>query len=325
MVIHSDGGIGKGPDSEYAPGNEAQTNPSVFSLIVKEGILQSQQDIDEQVVKDWAIRVFESKKPITTPESGNDYGTTPFECQPAHGHHLILVASPDRNDTLSTISPEQWSHILVVVQDRLRWLYTKKGVSYVAVYADHDGTLCADDQMYPHLNMVSFRMLPPMIEKEIESHRKSQERRGECPLCLIIEDGTHESRRVLQTENFVAYCPWSPSYPFEFFIAPKKHAVSFTRMSQKEMEDLGLMLRATLGGLGVIHDGVSYSIAFHLSAERKSSRQIHWHIEVYPMTKKWSGMERGYGIHLNDVSPEDAACQLASACRKELGNMVGIG
>ncbi|MEK6931644.1 MAG: galactose-1-phosphate uridylyltransferase, partial [Thermoproteota archaeon] len=54
------------------------------------------------------------------------------------------------------------------------------------------------------------------------------------------------------------------------------------------------------------------------------SRQIHWHIEIYPITKPWSGLERGYGIFLNDLSPEQAAEKLGASCRKELANLVGI-
>ena len=45
---------------------------------------------------------------------------------------------------------------------------------------------------------------------------------------------------------------------------------------------------------------------------------------IYPITKAWSGLERGYGIFLNDVSPEQAAEKLGAASRKELANLVGI-
>jgi hypothetical protein len=47
-------------------------------------------------------------------------------------------------------------------------------------------------------------------------------------------------------------------------------------------------------------------------------------LKFYPITKSWSGLERGYGIFLNDVSPEQAAEKLGAACRKELSNLVGI-
>ena len=46
----------------YAPGNEAMTNPSVLSLVAKDGMLQRLQDNEDEYVKGWSIRVFESKK-----------------------------------------------------------------------------------------------------------------------------------------------------------------------------------------------------------------------------------------------------------------------
>ncbi|MCH7648704.1 MAG: galactose-1-phosphate uridylyltransferase, partial [Thaumarchaeota archaeon] len=83
-------------------------------------------------------------------------------------------------------------------------------------------------------------------------------------------------------------------------------------------------LRATLGGLEKSFKNLSYNFVFHLSPEKKNSRQIHWHIEVYPIIDTWSGLERGYGIFLNKTSPEEAAEKLGAACRKELAGLVGI-
>ena len=38
-----------------------------------------------------------------------------------------------------------------------------------------------------------------------------------------VSEETGGPRQVLQTEGFIAFCPWAPSYPYEFWIAPKKH------------------------------------------------------------------------------------------------------
>ena len=37
-----------------------------------------------------------------------------------------------------------------------------------------------------------------------------------------------------------------------------------------------------------------------------------------------SGLERGFGIFLNELSPEKVAHDLGNACRKELSLLVGI-
>jgi UDPglucose--hexose-1-phosphate uridylyltransferase len=309
--------------SPYAPGNEAMTNPSVLSLVAKDGMLQRLQDSEDEYVTDWSIRVFESKNPAVSIEAENTYSDRPHYSEPAYGYHYIVVASPKQKDSFSTIGIEQWSNILVVIQDRLRWLYTQKGVTYVSIYANH-GESAGSTNPHPHLNLVTFSTIPPVIEAESEASHKILNEKGVCPMCQTVNAETGGPRQVIQTEGFIAFCPWATSYPYEFWICPKKHTTSFSKITQKEINDLSLILRATLGGLDKTIKDVSYNFVFHLSPEKKNSKQIHWHIEVYPITTPWSGLERGYGVFLNKTSPEEAAEKLGAACRKELAGLVGI-
>ncbi len=57
--------------SPYAPGNESMTNPSVLSLVAREGMLQRLQDAEDDYVTGWSIRVFESKNPAVSIEAEN--------------------------------------------------------------------------------------------------------------------------------------------------------------------------------------------------------------------------------------------------------------
>jgi len=309
--------------SPFSPGNESMTNPSVLSLVAKSGMLQRLQDDDDNYVTGWSIRVFESKNPIVSVDAENSYSDRPFYSEPAYGYHYVVVASPNAKDTFATIDTEQWSNVLVVVQDRLRWLYTQKGVTYVSIYADH-GELSGNDNPHPHLNLLTFSSIPPTIEEEAEASHKILNEKGVCHMCQTVTEEIGGPRQILQTEGFIAFCPWAPSYPYEFWISPKKHTTSFSKISQKEINDLSLILRSTLGGLSKIIKNVSFNLVFHLSPEKKNSRQIHWHIEIYPITKNRSGLERGFGVFLNDVSPEQSAEKLGAACRKELAAIVGI-
>ena len=307
----------------YCPGNESMTNLSLLSLVAKDGMLQRLQDGEDFFVTDWSVRVFESSEPAVSTSTQNTYSDRPLYSEPAYGYHYVVVASPNHKESLATIDIEQWSNVLVVVQDRLRWLYTQKGVTYVSIFVNHGKESGADVQ-HSHINMVSFSTLPPRIEDEAESSHKILNEKGVCPMCQAVSTESTGPRQILQTEGFVAFCPWAPSYPFEFWICPKKHATSFSKITQKEINDVSLILRATLGGLTKEVKDVSFNLAFHLSPEKKNSRQIHWHIEVYPITGHWSGLERGYGVFLNTISPEKAAEALGAACRKELAGLVGI-
>ena len=99
----------------YCPGNESMTNPSLLSLVAKDGMLQRLQDGDDFFVENWSVRVFESKEPTVSISTKNTYSDRPLYSEPAYGYHYIVVASSKHKDTFATIDIEQWSNVLVVV------------------------------------------------------------------------------------------------------------------------------------------------------------------------------------------------------------------
>ena len=309
--------------SPMAPGNEPRTRPSQLSLVVRDGVLQRRQDADGIFVTDWAVRAFESSSPVVSADAEDTYGDPPNYSEPAYGHHLTVAAVPTPGETMSTVGIEQWTNILISVQDCVRWMYDQKGVSYVAVYADHKAEAGSTDP-YPHAEIVSFPTLPPVIAAEVRAHRRIASERGVCPVCDMMDPDKAGARDVLKTSLFSAFCPWAPSHPYEFWICPKKHMTSFAKMTQKEINDLALMIRASLGGMARSLKDPAYTMAFHLSPEKRVSRQLHWHIEVYPVTGPQTGLERGYGVHVHRTTPEDAASALGASCRREMARLVGI-
>jgi UDPglucose--hexose-1-phosphate uridylyltransferase len=243
--------------------------------------------------------------------------------EPAYGYHQIVVACPEHNQKLSRISVEQWANVLLVIQDRVRWLYTQKSVTYVSIYID-SGQTAGSTISHPHLNIVTFSGIPPTIELEANASHRYINENGNCPACNIISMESSGPRQILATDSFLAFCPWAPTYPYEFWIYPKRHTTTFSRITQKEIADLALILRSTLGGMSKALNETDFNLVFHLSPEKKNSRQIHWHIEIYPQLKTWTGLERGFGVYLSNIRPEKSAEILGSACRKELAGIVGI-
>lgn len=307
----------------YCPGNESMTEPALLALVAKDGMLQRLSDSEENIIEDWCVRVFQSNHPAVTTSSTTIYTDKPLYSEPAYGYHQVVVASPEHNQKLSQISVDQWANVLLVIQDRMRWLYTQKSVTYVSIYVN-SGQTAGTSIIHPHLNMVTFSAIPPTIELEAEASHRYMNENGNCPACSIIGLESSGPRQILGTDSFLAFSPWAPTYPHEFWIYPKRHTTAFSRITQKEISDLALMLRATLGGMSKALNEASFNLVFHLSAEKKNSRQIHWHIEVYPQLNTWSGLERGFGVYLNNIRPEKSAEILGSACRRELAGLVGI-
>jgi UDPglucose--hexose-1-phosphate uridylyltransferase len=307
----------------YCPGNEEMTPPADLVLVKRGDTLLKQTDTEGDAVKNWVVRVFPNRNPLVTPNAAPSYGEPPHYSEPAVGYHYVLVATPKHDIPFARIDTEQWTNILASMQDKVRWLYSQKGVSYVTVYVN-SGREAGATVSHPHIQIITTPRVPPKVETEAETVQNSLNDLGVCPMCQVIGSETGGPRQILATDSFIAFTPWVSTHSYEFWIYPKRHQTSILKLSQKEMMDLAVMLRSTLGGMSKALDGCPFNMVFHSSSEKKTTKQIHWHIEVYPKVSGWTGLELGAGIYINEVSPELAAQTLGASARKELAQLVGI-
>ena len=313
----------EGRDCPFCPGNEDMTPPADLVLVPKENTLLKLTDSDTERVREWSVRYFQNNFPAVTPESGTNYSDYPLQGEPGFGYHHVMVLTPNHSAKLGNLPVEQWMDVIATLQDRVRWLYSKKTVGYVSIFMNI-GHEAGSSISHPHLQTLTLTKLPPTIEEEAEMMHESMTELGICPMCKVVNVESTSTRSILSTESFVAFAPWASSHAFEFWIFPKRHETSFLKVSQKEIQDLATMLRSTLGALDSALNEPAYNIAFHISSEKKTTKQIHWHIEVYPQVVRWAGLEQGSGVFINPVPPETAAQKLGAAARKELAQLIGI-
>jgi len=307
----------------YCAGNEEMTPPADLVLVKRGDTLLKQTDSEGDVVKNWSVRIFPARNPVVTPNAPPSYGESPHYSEPAVGYHYVLVATPKHDQHFSRIDTEQWTNIFASLQDKVRWLYSQKGVSYVLAYvnSEKEGSPTA---VHPSVQIVTTPRVPPAVEVEADTVQTSLNDLGICPMCQVVGTETGSPRQILATDYFLAFSPWVSTQPYEFWVYPKRHMTSILKLSQKEMMDLALMLRSTLGGMAKALDTQNFTMVFHSSSEKKTTKQIHWHIEVYPGKRHPSGLEIGGGIFVNEVSPEGSAQVLGASARKELAQLVGI-
>ncbi len=299
------------------------TPPAELVLVTREDSLLKLADSEEERVKDWTVRYFPNKFPAVSLDSEVKYSDSPLLGEPGFGYHHIMVLTPSHSTTFSTLPVEQWTDILATLQDRVRWLYSKKTVGYVSVFIN-SGYEAGASFSHPHLQTITLTKLPPVIEEEAQSVYASMMELSVCPMCKVLSIESAGQRKILSTEYFTAFAPWASTHAYEFWIFPKRHETSFLKVSQREIRDLATMLRASLGALGHVLREPAFNLAFHISSEKKTTKQIHWHIEVYPQIIKWAGLEKGSGVFVNPVLPEDAAQVLGAAARRELAQIIGI-
>ncbi|MBM3897751.1 MAG: DUF4921 family protein [Thaumarchaeota archaeon] len=300
----------------FCPGNESKTPLSDLVLASRHSTMLKLSDMPEDYVQDWVVRVIPNQFPAVSEASPKKYSDPPLYSEPAFGYHYIVVASP-KHVNFEDVDADQWVNLLSIVQDKARWLYAKKNVAYVAVFLNQ-GRNAGASRAHAHMQIVTLPVLPPTIEKESKTVQKAMRTSGGCPMCQIIEREIGGARRFLETDAFLSFAPQAPSHPFEFWISPKVHQISFLRASQKEIMDLARVLELSFKALARVVGDLQFNAIIHTSPEKRTSRQIHWHIEVYPRLRGFDDFERGTGIYVNTVAPEDAVKALRDAAAKIL-------
>ena len=305
----------KKKDCPYCPGNEHITGPADLVLISKEGTLAKLADEDESFVKDWTVRAFLNKNAIVSPDEERIFSDYPQYSEPAIGYHYVVVLSQKHTIDVSEIGSEQWTNILTTVQDKSRWLYSQKHVSYVAVYMNH-GVEAGAEIEHPHLQIVSLPTVPPVIEAEAKFMKKPLREKGICPMCVIVKEEESSKRIIGKTENYVTFAPWASKHPYEYWIFPRQHEVSFVKFTQKGISELSEIIHKSIESLTKTLGIVAFNLVVHSSPEKKTSKQIHWHIEIYPRLETKTGLEISSNIQVNKILPEEAAKKLAKNFQK---------
>lgn len=300
----------------YCAGNEHLTPPAELVLVHSQGTLVKKSDTEEERIKDWSIRVIPSKKPFVSASPESRFTDLPLYSEPAFGYHYEVIATPDHKQTLSTLSVDQWSNLLRVIQDRMRWLYGKKGVTYVSAYAEGTG--------HARFNLITLPKIPPVVDQEATAFHLAYRETAICPMCNVIAIETGGPRQVYLSEHYIVFTPWAPSSLYEFWIFPRKHQTSFLKVGQKEIDNLALTIRAALGAFDKAFNYTPYTIVLHSSSEKKTSKQLHWHFEVHTNIQLGNALHVGTGIYFNPVRPEKVASKLSSAFKREFAALVGV-
>ena len=244
-----------------------------------------------------------------------------FEEATSNNSHLAIVASVKHDDLFQKLAVETIAKVLTLAQENMKTMYSKKGTNFVllfARYGRHAGAVTS----HPNLELLALPEIPPIVAEEIQTAEKSRHDFDVCPMCRVVSVELGGPRQLISTSYYIAFAPWAPTSSHEFWIFPRTHQTSFLRSTEREINDLALVLRSTLGGLNAALGSVPFTMIFHSTNEKSSGH--HWHIEVHPKLKGWGSLEKGLDVFLNDVPPETTGEVLGRASRKELAELVGV-
>ncbi len=205
----------------------------------------------------------------------------------------------ERGMTIDRFSKVHLSKVLAVLQERYESILSEKMTTYVQIFKNC-GSAAGMSIRHSHSQLIGMPLIPQRIQAMSE---KMQER--DCLFCKILRHETETGSRVVQeNEDFIAFVPYAARFPYELWIAPKKHQSSIAELTAQERNNLSVLLLELLHKVILLRKDVGYNICIYNAPKGKP---FHWYMEILPRIGGFAGFEYATNCYINMVLPEEAA------------------
>ncbi len=243
----------------------------------------------------WHIRVIPNKFPFTP-------------------HHEIIIHSPDHHKNIDELPFPQVELILQTYRHRYR-----ANVSKGQVYLFHNRGIAAGESLpHPHTQLTlvpdDVTLAIPPLDMKIYESRISQEsgKKNKKTFSMILnslfmihkekislkQETVVDTRSLLETEDFLIFCPQTSSWPDEVWVAPKKSGETFGDVSDSALTDLSFVLARIIQLFDLRH-GYEFPFNFYIAPGK------NWYLRFIPRMRILGGFEVGTQVLVNTQDPTE--------------------
>ena len=281
-------------DCPFCPGNEDRTPEAVYRS-PEEG--------------NWQIRVVPNKFAALQP----DLATTrsyvgSFLAAKGFGIAEVVIESPEHHKTIALMQMSEVSGVLSAYRQRYNAIAGNADINLITIFRNH-GPRAGTSLEHPHSQIIATPIVPPHVRYPIERSIQHYDHLGNCVHCDMIEEERKQKERlIIDTYNFLAFCPFAARTPFETRVYPKRHMPCFSSIDDEEIEELAWVLRNLLLKIYSCLGNPDYNYVIRSAPiGDEDTRYLHWYMVIIPKITTPAGFEIGSGIYINSVAPEDSA------------------
>lgn len=257
---------------------------------------------------EWQVRVVPNRYPAFAgdePFSVRTLGPVHTQAE-ASGIHEVFVYARDHDATLATLSDDQVATVMDVLRRRMIEHAATPGIRYTQAIVNH-GRESGASLAHPHGQLLGMPFVPGEL---LDEERAFGRFHGGCILCATVEAEVADSSRVIiADDDCVVLSPYWAGTPYELLIIPRQHRVHIQDEDSVTIAAVGRRLRDAIRILNARLGDVAFNLVVH-TAPHQHNGPFHWHIHIWPKLVTVAGFERGTGVMINIVPPEEAAHQL---------------
>jgi len=299
----------------FCPGHEHLTTPEITARGRPPGVAAGGPG--------WRMRVFGNMYPAVRPVTDAPVAGTPWPARGGHGHHEVVVFTPDHGAGLHDLADDQLAELLLLVRERMADLAARSGVTHVLPFFNQGGEAGAT-LTHPHGQIIATPLVPELVAVKAARLRRWRAAEKGCLVCdMLAREEAAGERIVVAGDGAVALAPWASRFPFEILVAPRGHARDPVAAPEADCVAVATVLGPALRALAAVRPEPPLNMVLHGGPARAAAgtdgpdgpddpgdMDFHWHLEVLPRWTRLAGFEAGSGFAINSVAPEAAARRL---------------
>jgi UDPglucose--hexose-1-phosphate uridylyltransferase len=261
------------------------------------------------------VAVFENKGPAFGPEAdvidlpnGQRFGyaTTSF------GRCEVVVFSPAHTGSLGQMPVERVETVVRAWMNRTAELQEIKGVVQVFPF-ENRGQEIGVTLHHPHGQIYAYPFVTPRTEKLLQSI-DSFEGDFFAELIKFEQAGT---RKIIESENFLAYVPYAARWPIEAHLLPKRQISDLSQLRDDEAKELADVYKKLLQAFDAYYQSPTpYISAWHQAPMIENRERVRLMLQITSprraadKLKYLAGSESAMGAFVADIAPEETAARL---------------
>jgi UDPglucose--hexose-1-phosphate uridylyltransferase len=239
--------------------------------------------------------------------------------QPPVGEAYVVIYSRDHHRTFTQLSVDEVNAVTHLWRD----LYNDLASRYAAVMIfENSGASIGQTQHHPHGQAYGVSIIPPTLEREMETVLQDEAAGRGCPFCRVRAQLTGDGSEVVANTTWQAFLPPYVRYPYETHLYPMRHVANLGVMQDQELHDFADLLLCVIRGYNALFDGAVAPMPYLLGIHQLADEQFHLHVEIQAIgrapgkLKYAASSESLWGLWTNDSLPSQKAQELREAIAK---------
>lgn len=236
--------------------------------------------------------------------------------EPPVGEAYVVIYNRDHHRTFTQLTVDEVTAVTHLWRDLYRDLATRYPV--VMIF-ENSGESIGQTQHHPHGQAFGVSVIPPILEREMETVLQGEAAGHGCPFCQLRSELAGGAYEVAANSTWQAFLPPFVRYPYETHLYPRRHCPNLANMEDDELRDLAELLLCIVKGYNALYDGAMAPMPYLLGIHQLADEGFHLHVEILAIgrapgkLKYAASSESIWGLWTNDSLPDQKAQELREA------------